>query len=82
MSEEFHLLTAMSRKKQVGILEEIDMCKTHLQIMSIQHKANYKMVTKGIIGNESIPPAVIHTLVENGITHGYSGNQDAYFELE
>lgn len=82
LSEEFHLLTAMSRKKQVGILEEIDMCKTHLQIMSIQHKANYQMVTKGIIGNESIPPAVIHTLVENGITHGYSGNQDAYFELD
>lgn len=81
LSEEFHLLTAMSRKKQVGILEEIDMCKTHLQIMSIQHKADYKMVTKGIKGDELIPPAVIHTLVENGITHGYSGNQNAYFEL-
>jgi hypothetical protein len=81
LSEEFHLLTAMSRKKQVGILEEIDMCKTHLQIMSIQHKADYKMVTKGIKGDELIPPAVIHTLVENGITHGYSGSQNAYFEL-
>ncbi len=81
LSEEFHLLTAMSRKKQVGILEEIDMCKTHLQIMSIQHKAEYKMVSKGIKGDELIPPAVIHTLVENGITHGYSGNQNAYFEL-
>ena len=32
-------------------------------------------------GNELIPPAVIHTLVENGVTHGYSGSQDAIFEL-
>ena len=81
LSEEFHLLTTMSRKKLVSILEEIDMCKTHLQIMSIQHKADYKMVSKGISGEELIPPAVIHTLVENGITHGYSGTQNAYFEL-
>jgi hypothetical protein len=81
LSEEFHLLTTMSRKKLVSILEEIDMCKTHLQIMSIQHKAAYKMVSKGISGDELIPPAVFHTLVENGITHGYSGTQNAYFEL-
>ncbi|NAS30733.1 hypothetical protein GTQ40_07100 [Flavobacteriaceae bacterium R38] len=81
LSEEFHLLTTMSKKKTVPILEEIEMCKTHLKIMSIQQKANYHMEVKGIKGNEMIPPAVIHTLVENGITHGYSGNEDAYFEL-
>ena len=81
LSEEFHLLTLMSKKKMVPIQQEIDMCKTHLQIMSIQQKARYRMTVKGINGTEMIPPAVIHTLVENGITHGYSGNEDAYFEL-
>ncbi len=81
LSEEFHLLTTMSKQKMVTMAEEIEMCKVHLQIMSIQQKANYELVTHGFTGNEMIPPAVIHTLVENGITHGYSGSQDAIFEL-
>jgi LytS/YehU family sensor histidine kinase len=81
LSEEFHLLTTMTKKKLVPITDEINMCKTHLQIMSIQQRANYQLNVDGIIGDETIPPAVIHTLVENGITHGYSGNENALFEL-
>ncbi len=81
LSEEFHLLTTMTKKKLVPINDEINMCKTHLQIMSIQQRANYQLNVDGVIGNETIPPAVIHTLVENGITHGYSGNENAHFEL-
>lgn len=81
LSEEFHLLSEMSKKKLVPIRQEIDICKAHLQIMSIQQNANYIINVKGITGDEMIPPIIIHTLVENGITHGYSGNQDANFEL-
>ncbi len=81
LSEEFHLLSIMSKKKLVPIHQEIEICKAHLRIMSIQQKASYKMKVNGVIGDEMIPPIVIHTLVENGITHGYSGNQDANFEL-
>jgi hypothetical protein len=81
LSEEFHLLTTMTKKKLVPIADEINMCKTHLQIMSIQQRASYQLTVNGITGDETIPPAVIHTLVENGITHGYSGNDNANFEL-
>jgi hypothetical protein len=81
LSEEFHLLTTMTKKKLVPINDEINMCKTHLQIMSIQQRANYQLLVTGISGTETVPPAVIHTLVENGITHGYSGNDNANFEL-
>jgi hypothetical protein len=81
LSEEFHLLTTMTKKKLVPINDEINMCRTHLQIMSIQQRANYQLKVNGIIGDETIPPAVIHTLVENGITHGYSGNENALFKL-
>ncbi len=81
LSEEFHLLTTMTKKKLVPITDEINMCKTHLHIMSIQQRANYELKVNGIVGDETIPPAVIHTLVENGITHGYSGNENANFEL-
>lgn len=81
LSEEFHLLTTMTKKKLVPIQDELDMCRTHLQIMSIQQRASYQITVKGVQGNETIPPAVLHTLVENGITHGYSGNDNAHFEL-
>ena len=81
LSEEFHLLTTMTKKKLVPIQDELDMCRTHLQIMSIQQRASYKITVIGVEGNETIPPAVLHTLVENGITHGYSGNDNAHFEL-
>ncbi|MFD2567314.1 histidine kinase [Pseudotenacibaculum haliotis] len=81
LSEEFHLLSKMSQKKFIPISQEIEMCETHLKIMSIQQKANYKMEVHGILGNEMIPPTIFHTLVENGITHGYSGDQNARFVL-
>jgi hypothetical protein len=81
LSEEFHLLSKMSKKKLVPISQEIEMCKAHLTIMSIQQKAKYQIKVTGILGSETIPPTVIHTLIENGITHGYSGSQNAYFEL-
>ncbi|WP_299103920.1 histidine kinase [uncultured Tenacibaculum sp.] len=81
LSEEFHLLSEMSTKKLVPIYQEIGICEAHLRIMSIQQNANYRMYVKGILGDEMIPPIIIHTLVENGITHGYSGKQDANFEL-
>ncbi len=81
LSEEFHLLTIMSKQKLVPIQQEIDMCHTHLKIMSIQQRAQYQLKVQGIAGDEEIPPAIFHTLVENGITHGYSGNEAASFVL-
>lgn len=81
LSEEFHLLADMSKKKLVPIHQEIEICKAHLELMSIQQKANYTMEVTGISGDEMIPPTIIHTLLENGITHGYTGNQNAYFLL-
>jgi len=81
LSEEFHLLTIMSKQSLVPIEQEIDMCRTHLTIMSIQQKASYQLKVEGVLGEEEVPPAIFHTLVENGITHGYSGNESAEFIL-
>lgn len=81
LSEEFHLLTIMSKQNLVPIEQEIDMCRTHLTIMSIQQRASYQLQIEGISGEEEVPPAIFHTLVENGVTHGYSGNENAEFLL-
>lgn len=81
LSEEFHLLTIMSKQQLVPIEQEIEMCRTHLTIMSIQQNAQYQLHIEGITFDEQIPPAVFHTLVENGITHGYVGKEPARFVL-
>ena len=81
LSQEFYLLTTMSKKNLVPIQQEIDLCHIHLKIMSIQQRADYHLEVKGISGDEMVPPAVFHTLIENGITHGFSGQEQAYFTL-
>ncbi|MEL6988116.1 MAG: transcriptional regulator, partial [Bacteroidota bacterium] len=43
---------------------------------------NFTFETKGLDGNEMIPPGVFHTLIENGITHGYTEKKNGYFSLK
>lgn len=81
LAEVFHLFIHISKQKLIPLHQEIEICQAHLQLMGMQQRANYFLETKGLIGHETIPPAVFLTLVENGITHGYSGNQDAFFKL-
>ncbi|MGX5174087.1 sensor histidine kinase [Aliikangiella sp. IMCC44653] len=81
LSEEFHLMTQMTQKIEVPIEQEIQMCRHYLKIMSLQHKTVYHFNLKGIAGDETIPPAIFHTIVENGLTHGFTGSQQAIFTL-
>lgn len=82
LSKEFHLLATFSKQKLISLEDELEICKIHLTIMGYQQRANFEIKTIGIEGDELIPPAVIHTLVENGLTHGYTGRENGYFELE
>lgn len=81
LSEEFHLLATMSKEKLILLSEELEICRVHLKIMGLQQRARFTLDVEGVDGTEMIPPAVIHTLVENGMTHGYSGKEDGYFKL-
>ncbi|MFA8342613.1 MAG: sensor histidine kinase [Rhodothermaceae bacterium] len=82
LSKEFHLLATFSKQKLISLEDELEICRIHLRIMSYQQRASFELKTSGINGNESIPPAVIHTLVENGLTHGYAGKENGYFQLD
>ena len=82
LSEEFHLLSTMSKEKLIPLSEEIEICNVHLKIMGHQQRSLFTLKTEGISGDEMIPPAVIHTLVENGLTHGYAGRENGTFILK
>lgn len=82
LAEEFRTINHISALKQIPIKQEIDLCKSHLKIMSYRKGARYKMVTIDIVEDENIPPMIFHTLVENGLTHGYENKTEGTFTLQ
>lgn len=81
LAEVFYLFITLSKLQQVSMRQELALCHAYLQLMSIQQQASYRLCEKNLDDGDEIPPAIFLTLIENGITHGYAGNQDAYFEL-
>jgi hypothetical protein len=69
LSREFSLFFRFVQEKQVPIREEIELCRRHLEVMQLRLEATYSWSEEGILPAETIPPAVLHTLVENGLTH-------------
>ena len=49
--------------------------------MSLRHDKRFTLELEGIKAEEMIPPMVFHTLVENGLTHGYAGKEAGVFVL-
>lgn len=69
LAREFQLFSKMADERLIPIEEEIELCKKHLEIMSYRKEIHYKWEQKNIDEEELIPPAILHTIVENGITH-------------
>lgn len=69
LAKEFDLFNQVGDQKLIPITQEIALCKTHLEIMGYRKEINYSWEEEGIDPEEYVPPAIIHTLLENGITH-------------
>ncbi|PWL38898.1 regulator [Flagellimonas aquimarina] len=69
LAKEFDLLNQIENKTLIPITQEIELCRTHLEIMEYRKEVNYSWEEEGIHTNEKIPPGILHTLLENGITH-------------
>jgi len=82
LAEEFRMINQISTLKQISISQEIDLCRAHLKIMSYRKGADYKMETLDIDEHDTIPPMIFHTLVENGLTHGYENKTAGTFKLQ
>jgi LytS/YehU family sensor histidine kinase len=54
----------------------------HLEVMSLRHDKSFVLEVEGIEAGEKVPPLVFHTLVENGLTHGYAGKDSGVFILK
>ncbi len=82
LADEFRMINQISALKQIPITQEIDLCRVHLKIMSYRKGADYKLETIDIDEKDTVPPMIFHTLVENGLTHGYENKIVGTFKLQ
>ncbi|WP_416865701.1 MAG: histidine kinase [Imperialibacter sp.] len=69
LAKEFDLFNQIENQTLIPIAQEIALCRTHLEIMAYRKEINYSWEEEGIDPEQKIPPAILHTLLENGITH-------------
>ncbi len=69
LAKEFDLFNQIEDQKLIPIAQEISLCKSHLEIMEYRKEIDYIWEEEGIDPAQKVPPAILHTLLENGITH-------------
>ena len=75
LAEELLILGRISGKTRIPIGEELALCRAHLAVMSQRRDQPFRLETNGLDDALEVPPALFHTLIENGVTHGaHTGN--------
>lgn len=81
LASEFRVLARISGETLVPLAQEIELCRAHLAVMSMRKDARCVLLAEGIDGSAMVPPALFHTLVENGLTHLRPRNGEYRFSL-
>jgi LytS/YehU family sensor histidine kinase len=81
LSLELKQLLKIVAAKVIPIGEEIRICRLHLEVMSLRHDKRFALRVEGVEAGDRIPPLVVHTLIENGLTHGFAGKDEGSFVL-
>lgn len=72
LAQEFRLLLAIVDRKKISISEELKLCYLHTQVMSLRQDKCFTLAINNTISEFYLPPGVLHTLIENSISHTQS----------
>ena len=78
---ELRMILRFAGENLIPIADEIKLCESHLEVMSLRRDGKFRLHVKGLSGNEKIPPMIFHTLIENGLSHGYRDREEGVFRL-
>ena len=81
LAEEFRMISKVSHLRTIPVQQEIDICRAHLQIMSFRRGGGFVLDAEGVGERDEIPPLIFHTLIENGLSHGYEDRTEGHFRL-
>jgi len=81
LAAEFRLINAIASEKEIPIMQEIELCERHLEVMGYRWDAKYTFVKHDIDETLTVPPLIFHTLIENGITHAFNPKESGIFRL-
>jgi hypothetical protein len=70
LADQFSLLRELSKRERVGLREELELVRTQLDLVGMARSLPLRLAVDGPVDGVSLPPGVLHTLVENAITHG------------
>lgn len=69
LAAEFRVLARVAGEKLIPLGQELELCHAHLRVMSLRKGAVCTLTTTGVDERDLVPPALFHTLIENGLTH-------------
>lgn len=69
LAGEFRLLRQIDEQALIALETEIELCRAHLAIVATAHDMPIAFTVEGSTAGIDLPPGVLHTLVENGLTH-------------
>jgi len=78
LADEFRLLNTMSEQKLVPWLDERALCQKHFEIMQYRYQKQIQLNIDVSQSDFLIPPAIIHTVIENVFSHNRIKNGDIF----
>ncbi|AGC44051.1 Sensor protein lytS [Myxococcus stipitatus DSM 14675] len=63
-----HLL-AVSGERTIPLSRELELCRAHLDVMGCRQGTAFRLKTEGVDLDAPVPPALLHTLLENAFSH-------------
>ena len=74
LADELKMLVKFSELSEVSLSQEILLCRRHIEIMSYRYQTQFNFEVQGSVDGIFIPPAIIHSQIENSFTHNHIAN--------
>ena len=69
LAGELRALSDVSGERLIPMARELALCRAHLDVMGFRRDVRFELDAEGVGLDRAVPPAVLHTLVENAVTH-------------
>jgi len=81
LADELRMLMTFASRPLVSLWEEVRLCRTHVEVMGLRHLKKFTFETRTVSSDLQVPPLIIHTMLENALTHGYARRDSGTFIL-